>query len=111
MDQAFQERWWTLEAMMVEKFGKKPNMETMLYLIGINEFRGRTPKMKFSKEQKQDLMHVGVCTLLAQADYYELKGYDEEGWPHYEEKNKVGAATLVEQEHLLKELMLHYFDI
>ena len=46
-----QVRWWTLEAKLVERFGKKPDMETILFLIGIQELGA--VKEKFTKEQKQ----------------------------------------------------------
>ena len=48
-----QVRWWSLEAKLVERFGKKPDMETILFLIGIQEF-GQI-KEKFTKEEKQEL--------------------------------------------------------
>ncbi|MFT4061646.1 MAG: hypothetical protein QM642_04730 [Edaphocola sp.] len=107
------ERWIDLEAGLVERFGKKPNMEAILFLIGMNEYRGRIPKIKFSKEQKQDLMHVAVCTLLARGGYYELQGYDDDGWPHFTELKAVETDqnTLAAQEILLKEYILDYFDI
>src|SRR6201987_6410634 len=73
-----QQRWWNLEAKLVERFGKKPDLETILFLIGIQEF-GQV-REKFTKEQKQDLMHVAVCSLLSQSGYYELEKMDEEGW-------------------------------
>ena len=52
-----------------------------IFLIGIQEIGNITNK--FSKEQKQDLMHVAVCSLLSQSGYYKLEGYDDEGWPHF----------------------------
>ena len=55
-----QSRWWNLEAKLVERFGKKPDMEAILFLIGVQEFGDI--KEKFGKEQKQDLMHVAVCS-------------------------------------------------
>ena len=70
-----QQRWWDLEARLVERFGKKPDMETILFLIGIQEFGDI--KEKFTKEQKQDLMHVAVCSLLSQSGYYELEAVDD----------------------------------
>src|SRR5689334_23654099 len=76
-----QQRWWDLETKLVERFGKKPDMEAILFLIGIQEF-GQF-REKFTKEQKQDLMHVAVCSLLSQSGYYELERTDEEGWPHF----------------------------
>ena len=76
-----QTRWWALEAKLVERFGKKPDMETILFLIGVQEF-GHV-KEKFTKEQKQDLMHIAICSLFAQSGYYELEGRDIDGWPHF----------------------------
>ena len=72
-----QTRWWTLEAKLVERFGKKPDVETVLFLIGIQEFGDIRPH--FTKEQKQDLMHIAVCSLLSQSGYYEIDGYDDDG--------------------------------
>lgn len=107
------ERWIILEADLVERFGKKPNMEAILFLIGVNEYRGRIPKIKFSKEQKQELMHIAVCTLLIRGGYYALEGYDDEGWPHFREIKKVETDqnTLAAQEILLKEYILDYFGV
>ena len=55
-----QQRWWNLEAKLVERFGKKPDVEAVLFLIGMQETGFVTDKI--SKEQKQDLMHVAVCS-------------------------------------------------
>ncbi|HEV2831160.1 MAG TPA: hypothetical protein VGW31_04205, partial [Hanamia sp.] len=60
-------RWWKLEERFKEKFDKKPDVEAVLFLLGIQEVRNL--KKKFTKEQKQDLMHVAVCTVLAQSGY------------------------------------------
>ena len=58
------------------RFGKKPDVEAILFLIGIQEI-GNFRK-KFSKEQKQDLMHVAVCSLLSQSGYYKIEGHDDD---------------------------------
>ena len=73
-----QSRWWNLEAKLVERFGKKPDLESILFLIGIQELGGT--KDKFTKEQKQDLMHIAVCTLLMPSGYYEREGKDADGY-------------------------------
>ena len=106
-----QQRWWALEAKLVERFGKKPDLEAVLFLIGMQE-TGFVQE-KISKEQKQDLMHVAVCCLLSRGGYYILEGYDEEGWPHYSELKKVETDqnTLAAQDILLKEYILDYFGI
>ncbi|MGQ0737838.1 MAG: hypothetical protein ACT4OJ_02155 [Bacteroidota bacterium] len=103
-----QQRWWNLEARLAERFGKKPDMEAILFLIGIQEF-GEI-REKFTKEQKQDLMHVAVCSLLAPSGYYELESADEDGWPHYRQLKPMPDMTAVEQENFLKDHILLYFE-
>jgi len=103
-----QARWWNLEAKLVERFGKKPDVEAILFLIGVQEF-GELRK-KFSKEQKQDLMHVAVCSLLSQSGYYEIEGVDEDGWPHFKQLKALPVLGLIEQENFLKDHILLYFE-
>ncbi|GAB3413763.1 hypothetical protein [Niabella aquatica] len=102
-----QVRWWTLEAKLVERFGKKPDMEAILFLIGIQEFG---PQDTFTKEQKQDLMHIAICRLLEPSGYYELEGVDEEGWPHYKQLKPMPDLNPIEQENFLKDHVLLYFE-
>ena len=104
-----QVRWWKLEAELVERFGKKPDMETLLFLIGTQEVNNF--KLKFTKEQKQDLMHVAVCTLLMPSGYYEIEGKDADGWPHFKQLKELPSYNLIEQEQFLKEHILLYFDM
>lgn len=103
-----QQRWWNLEAKLVERFGKKPDLEAILFLIGLQE-TGFMPE-KISKEQKQDLMHVAVCTVLSPSGYYVLEGRDEEGWPHFGQRKALPGVTLMEQEQFLKDHVLLYFQ-
>lgn len=103
-----QQRWWNLEAKLVERFGKKPDMETILFLIGL-QLSGN-PKPKYSKEQKQDLMHIAVCTLLSPSGYYELEGTDDDGWPHFKQLKAMPSLNLPEQENFLKDHVLLYFE-
>ena len=103
-----QTRWWNLEASLVERFGKKPDMDAILYLIGLQEVQ--LFKEKITKEQKQDLMHVAVCTILIPGGYYELQGRDEDGWPHFQQVKELPSLSLPEQENFLKDYILFYFD-
>jgi hypothetical protein len=104
-----QQRWWNLEARLVERFGKKPDVEAILFLIGIQE-TGFMQKI-ISKEQKQDLMHVAICTVLLQSDYYSLEGKDGDGWPHYKQLKELPVMALPEQENFLKDHILLYFEV
>ena len=103
-----QQRWWNLEASLVERFGKKPDMEAVLFLIGMQETG--FIKEKISKEQKQDLMHVAVCTVLSSSGFYILEGRDEEGWPHFKQLKEIPVMPLTEQENFLKDHILLYFE-
>lgn len=103
-----QSRWWKLEEKFLTRFGKKPDVEAVLFLIGVQEVRNL--KKKYSKEQKQDLMHVAVCTLLAQSGYYNLDSYDKDGWPHFTQLKGLPEFNLMEQENFLKDHILLYFD-
>jgi len=109
MDQ-FEQRWINVEHLLVQRFNKKPDMEGMLFLIGINELGNFPEQKKFTKEQKQDLMHIAVCTLLSQVGYYVLESYDAEGWPHYIPTGVEAPATMKEQERLLQECIIRYFE-
>ena len=108
MNDDLQARWWALEAKLIERFGKKPDMETILFLIGIQEFGGS--QEKFTKEQKQDLMHVAVCALLAPSGYYELEGLDVDNWPHFKQLKALPVMDAIQQEQFLKDHVLLYFS-
>ncbi len=103
-----QQRWWILEAKLIERFGKKPDLEAILFLIGMQETNFITKKI--TKEQKQDLMHVAVCTVLSGSGYYALEKYDADGWPHFQQLKALPGTNLYEQENFLKDHILLYFD-
>ncbi|HXP52843.1 MAG TPA: hypothetical protein VN922_23045 [Bacteroidia bacterium] len=107
MQEDLQVRWLKLRIRLKDKFGIKPEMNGILLLIGVQEL-GRGA-MKFTKEEKQDLMHIAVCTLLAQSGYYILEGHDEEGWPHFRQLKPLPVHNLIEQENFLKDHILLYF--
>ena len=103
-----QARWWRLEEKLMERFEKKPDMETILFLIGVQELGDI--KEKFTKEQKQDLMHIAVCSLLSVSGYYELEGVDADGWPHYRQLKALPVMDLIAQENFMKDHVLLYFE-
>ena len=85
-----------------------PDLNTVLFLIGIQEL-GRWKK-KFSKEEKQDLMHIAVCRLLGYDGYYEFVGRDEDGWPHWQQVRELAPQPIADQEKLLKTNAVRYFN-
>jgi hypothetical protein len=111
MQQALEDisiRWLKLRIKLKEQYGIKPDMDGVLFLIGIQELG--SGKQEFTKEQKQDLMHIAVCTLLAQSGYYVLDGYDEENWPHFTQLKALPDFNMFEQENFLKDHALLYFQ-
>ena len=89
--------------------GKRPkDLNAVLFLIGVQEL-GRGTKI-FSKEEKQDLMHIGICKVLSLSGYYQLEGLDEDGWPHWKLTRKLPHFDLLEQEKLLKMHVMEYFE-
>jgi len=109
-DLQFIAAWQKVEALLEARFGKKPDLQAILYLIGVNEFGKPAPRGKFTKEQKQDLMHIAVCTLLSQRGYFRLSHRDEEGWPHFEVQKPMPEPGLAAQERLLQECVIAYFE-
>lgn len=101
-------RWMNLEHKLVERFGKKPDLEAVLFLIGVQEFGNIKPK--FTKEQKQDLIHVAVCSLLSQSGYFEFEKTDADGWPHFKQLKSIAPMGLKEQEDFIKDHVLLYFE-
>ena len=100
-------RWVQLRAFLMKQFGKKPDLNAILFLIGIQELgKGIT---EFTKEEKQDLMHIATCKVFSLSGYYELEKIDEEGWPHYRAVKALPFANLKEQEKMLKWHILEYF--
>jgi hypothetical protein len=85
-----------------------PDLNAMLFLIGVQEL-GRW-RNDFTKEEKQDLMHIAVCRLLAYDGHYEFVGRDEDGWPHYELVSKIPPQDLRGQEKLLRASIIRYFN-
>ena len=104
----FQTRWWDLERKLMDRFGKKPDVEAILFLIGLQEIG--LSQEKISKEQKQDLMHVAICTILSSSDYYTIEGKDQDGWPHFKQLKNLPIMNMIEQEAFLKDHILLYFD-
>jgi hypothetical protein len=99
--------WKNVLNMLEERFGKKPDVQTIIFLVGHRELGKH--QVKFTKEQKQDLIHVGVCTLLSRANYYTFLDFDADGWPHFEYNREQPKLNHEQQEILLKKMIVEYF--
>ena len=101
--------WQVLLGELEKSLGKRPkDLNGVLFTIGVQEL-GRGAK-HFSKEEKQDLMHIAICKVLSLSGYYQLEGIDEGGWPHWKLVKKLPHFDLLEQEKLLKMHVIEYFE-
>jgi hypothetical protein len=102
-------KWSMLQQRIAEDFdNEKPDLKVMLFLIGVQEL-GQGAR-KFSKRQKEELMHIANCKLFSLMGFYELEGLDQDGWPHWKRIGVIPNYTLLEQEMVLKSLMIEYFE-
>lgn len=107
LDEETKMKWYKIIFGLKKQFDKKPDMNGLLFLIGVREL-GRNKS--YSKDEKMDLMHVATCKLLSYDGYYRYAYTDEDGWPHYDELQKLPYADLLKQESLLKKLVVRYFE-
>ncbi len=108
-DLEFERKWQEVISYLASSVGQAPkDLNAVLFLIGVQEL-GRGAQ-SFSKEEKQDLMHIGICKVLSLSGYYELEGTDEEGWPHWKLIKKLPRFDLLDQEKLLKTHVVEYFE-
>ncbi len=108
-DLDLERQWNSLLVELSSIIGKKPkDLNSVLFLIGVQEL-GHGTKV-FSKEEKQDLMHIGICKVLSLSGYYQLDGLDKDGWPHWTLIKKLPHFDLLEQEKLLKMHVMEYFE-
>ncbi len=102
-------KWKELQAKLAKDFDSDvPDIKVILFLIGVQEL-GKGPG-KFSKRQKEELMHIANCRLFSELGFYELEGVDQDGWPHWKLAKPIPSYTLLEQEMLLISLIITYFE-
>lgn len=107
MDVQFELEWKAVLDRMTEQFGEGLDLQAMLYIIGVQElgqgFRA------FKKDEKVDLMHVAICTLLEPYGYYTFEGNDEDGWPHFKREDALPTLAAEQQELLMRRAIIQYF--
>ncbi len=108
MDFDVELRFQKLKGELEKNFGGGMDVQAILFLIGVNEL-GIGYK-EFSKDEKTDLLHIAICTLLEPYGYYRFQGRDEEQWPHFELVRELPPLNEREQQHLIKEAIIAYFE-
>lgn len=101
--------WLRVRHWVKDRFGRStlPDLNAILFLVGMQEVGKH--QGRFSKEEKQDLMHVAVCHLLEEDGYFEFEGLDADGWPHWKQVAPLDIRGLPAQEMLLRRKVVEYF--
>ncbi|MEY4110768.1 MAG: hypothetical protein RLZZ46_1123 [Bacteroidota bacterium] len=107
MDPDFERQWNEVIEEVSHSFGEKLDLESVLFLIGVQELG--QPSRKFSKDQKVDLMHIAICRLLEPFGYYTYEGNDPDGWPHYKATDMLPSLNPGQQHQLMKRAVVEYF--
>ena len=108
MDYAVEIKFKELVAKLEKTFGEGLDTQAIIFLIGVQELG--TGFKKFSKQEKTELMHVAVCTLLMPYGFYKFTGRDEDNWPHFELVKELPPLDDRQQQHLIKEAIIDYFS-
>ena len=108
MEDSFQIKWNKTVKFLEQRFGQDIDLQAILFLIGLQELG--LGYSKLNKNQKLDVMHIAVCALLSQWGYYTFSGHDKDGWPHWQATEKLPHLAPKEQNKLIKEAIVEYFD-
>ena len=108
MDYEFEKKWSGLLKDLEEKFGEEIDLEAILFLIGVQEL-GSGPK-RFSKDEKLNLMHIAICSVLEPFGYYEFVELDPDGWPHFKMKKRLPFLNDQDQKELMRRAVVEYFE-
>jgi len=102
------EKWKKLTQKLKAQFDEEPDLQVILFLVGVQELGKGFGK--FSKDDKQNLMHMATCRVLSAYGYYEFENTDEDGWHHYKPLKSLPAMSLGEQDLLLRKAVIRYFE-
>ena len=105
--QMIEKQWKELLKVLNNQFDGDLDLQAVLFLIGVQELgKGR---VKYSKDQKLELMHIAICTLLEPFGYYNFAGHDQDGFPHWDLNEQLPPLSPGQQMALMKESILDYF--
>ena len=107
-DEQQQQKWDVLLTALEPRFGGDLDIQAILFIIGLQElghgFR------KYSKDEKLNVMHVAICSLLEPFGYYEFEGRDPDNWPHWKATEKLPHLKPGQQQRLMQDAILEYFE-
>ena len=101
-------KWKALLLDLQKIFTDIEDLKDIIFLVGVQEL-GKGYQT-FTKSEKIDVMHIGVCRLLSLYGYYSYSGVDKEGWPHWDIITPLPYLSEYEKDLLLKKAVIEYFN-
>lgn len=108
MDFEFEKKWRDLLTEVSKNMDEPLDMQSLIFMIGVQELNQGF--VKLSKDQKLDVMHIAICTLMEPYGFYEYTGHDDDGWPHFKLVKELPVLKPNEQETFMKKAILEYFQ-
>lgn len=102
-----QSDWQLLQQKLKERFGNEMDYDAILFTIGLQELN--RPYRRYKKDEKLEVMHVAICTLLEPYGFYEFVGQDKDGWPHWNLKENLPHLDAKQQNKLITDAIIDYF--
>jgi hypothetical protein len=99
--------WQQLQNKLKERFETEMDHDAILFMIGLQELD--KPYRAYKKDEKLEVMHIGVCTVLQPYGFYEYKGRDDDDWPHWEVKEQLPHLDAKQQNRLMNDALIDYF--
>jgi len=107
MDEELKQEWDVVMKRLELQFGEGIEIEGILLLIGTQELgKGY---LEYTKDEKLDVLHIALCTLLEPLGYYTFKGKDADGWPHWEATNSLPSMKAMDQKDMVRKAIVDYF--
>lgn len=109
-DEKLKLQWEEVQEKVSKMFGggELLDVDAITFIIGVQEL-GQGYR-SFKKDEKLDIMHIAICTLLEPFGYYEFDYFDEQGWPHFKVLDELPYLKPGEQTVLMKEAIVMYFE-
>ena len=108
MESELENKFEEVLKVMSNQFGNDLDLQALLFLIGVQEL-GKG-KINLSKNEKMDVLHIATCTLLAPYGYYVFEGLDKDGWPHWKVSEKLPPLKPAQQQDIMKQAIVDYFE-
>ena len=109
MNFELEKQWRALQKKLGEKIGENPEINSILFVIGLQELNIEFNKL--TKDQKVEVMHIGLCVVFAPQGYYKPIGRDQDGWIHFDTVKKFPKLNADEQEEIIKEAIIEYYEV